>query len=146
MPLAQTPGQCLVLGSTGVPMSLERKALVVDDDISIRLLVSRILERANFQVDVARDGAEAIEHLKRDDYAFIVLDLMMPRVDGATVIRYMKEHFPSKLPNTLVVSAFGAKAVESVSPPVGRFLEKPFDVTTLLNHAAECYYFWSAEN
>ena len=119
-------------------MSLDRRALVVDDDAGIRLLVRRVLARNGFIVDVARDGAEAIEHILANDYSVIVLDVMMPRLDGRAVIRYVEEHIPDKLPQIIVMSAFGAAVREDVCPPVGRFLEKPFDIGQLVREVTEC--------
>ena len=122
-------------------MSLDRKALVVDDDAAIRILVKRILTRHNFDVDVARDGAEAIEKIAKNDYGVIVLDLMMPRIDGSGVVRYLQAAHPDKLRNVIAMSAFGKSARETICPPVGRFIEKPFDVNHLVNEATECYWF-----
>ena len=118
--------------------SLDRRVLVVDDDVSIRVLVSRVLSRAAYEVEVARDGAEAIEMLARNHYSAIVLDLMMPRVDGVGVVKYLTEHDAETLKNVIVLTAFGAKALSSVCPPVGRFLEKPFDVDALMREVTEC--------
>lgn len=122
------------------PEPLERRALVVDDDAGIRLLLKRILARHQFEVDVARDGGEALEKILASDYAVIVLDLMMPRIDGAAVIRYLEEHCPDQLGNVIVMTAFGASALEAVCPPVARHIEKPFDVNHLLNEVTECYW------
>jgi two-component system, OmpR family, response regulator CpxR len=116
----------------------ERRALVVDDDAGIRVLVARVLSRNDYQVDAARDGAEAIEQMLQHDYAVIVLDLMMPRIDGFAVIRYLIEHYPEKLQNVVVMTAFGAGAFSHVCPPVERFIEKPFDINDLLAAAAQC--------
>jgi len=55
-----------------------KPVLVVDDDDAIRTLVERVLRREKFEVESARDGHEAIEKLSRNDYATILLDLMMP--------------------------------------------------------------------
>jgi CheY-like chemotaxis protein len=119
-------------------MSDPRRALVVDDDVSIRVLVARILRRKGFVVDVARDGAEAIEKMLEHDYAVITLDLMMPRLDGAAVVRYLVQHKPEKVGNVIVMTAFDAAALEQVCPPVARFIEKPFDIDVLVTHAIEC--------
>ncbi len=119
-------------------MSSERRALVVDDDAGIRILVARVLKRQGFIVDSARDGAEAIELMLQHDYAVITHDLMMPRIDGFAVIKYLTEHQPEKLQNVIVMTAFGASALQKVCPPVGRFLEKPFDISALLAEATEC--------
>ena len=121
-------------------MTLARKALVVDDDASIRLLLRRILTRNQFEVDVARDGGEALEKILAHDYAVIVLDIMMPRIDGVAVVNYLEEHRPDLLANVIVMSAFGESAAQSVCPPVLRFIEKPFDVNHLLSEVTECYW------
>jgi len=118
--------------------SLDRRVLVVDDDISIRVLVGRVLSRAAWEVEVARDGAEAIEMLTQKHYSAIVLDLMMPRVDGIGVVKYLSEHDPETLNKVIVLTAFGPSALSKVCPPVGRFLEKPFDVDTLMREVTEC--------
>jgi CheY-like chemotaxis protein len=119
-------------------LSEARRALVVDDDAGIRILVSRILARHGFTVDVARDGAEAIEKLLQHDYDVIALDLMMPRIDGIGVVRYLVEHQPQNVANVIVMTAFGASALAKVCPPVVRFIEKPFDIEALLTEAKEC--------
>jgi len=119
-------------------MSERPRALVVDDDAGIRVLVSRVLTRKGFAVDSARDGAEAIEKILQHDYAVIALDLMMPRIDGLGVVRYLAEHKPEKLGHVIVMTAFGAAALEKVCPPVERFLEKPFDINALVAQAVEC--------
>jgi len=126
-------------------MSLERRALVVDDDTAIRILLARVLTRSAFEVDSARDGAEAIEKLQAHEYDIVILDLMMPRIDGAGVVKYLTEHDPSMLPRVIVLTAFGASGLKRVSPPVGRVLEKPFDVERLLREITECYWLTSGE-
>jgi len=118
-------------------MTAERRALVVDDDAGIRILLSRILTRHGFVVDAVRDGAEAIERLLQHDYALITLDLMMPRIDGFAVVKYISEHLPDTLDRVIVMTAFGTNALDQVCPPVARFIEKPFDLDRLLTEAAE---------
>jgi CheY-like chemotaxis protein len=113
----------------------ERRALVVDDDASIRILVTRILTRNGFVVESARDGAEAIEKVLEHDYNVITLDLMMPRIDGFAVMKYISEHRPELLPNVIVVTAYGPNVIEKVCPSVVRIVEKPFDLNALLAEA-----------
>lgn len=115
-----------------------RRALVVDDDPAIRILVSRILGRHGLIVDSARDGAEAIEKLLQHDYDVIALDLLMPRIDGFGVVKYLVDHRPEHLANVIVMTAFGASALPKVCPPVSRFIEKPFDVEDFMTQATEC--------
>jgi CheY-like chemotaxis protein len=116
----------------------ERRALVVDDDPGIRVLVTRILTRNGFVVESARDGAEAIEKVLQHDYNVITLDLMMPRIDGFAVVKYLSEHRPEMLPNVIVVTAFGPNVTEKICPSVVRIIEKPFDLNALLAEATAC--------
>jgi len=116
----------------------ERRALVVDDDPGIRVLVTRVLTRNGFLVESARDGGEAIEKVLQRDYNVITLDLMMPRIDGFAVVKYLAEHRPETLANVIVVTAFGQSAIEKVCPPVVRVIEKPFDLKTLVAEATAC--------
>ena len=119
-------------------MTHERRALVIDDDAAIRVLVTRILARHGYAVDSARDGAEAIEKLAHNDYCVITLDLMMPRVDGFTVVKFLTEYHPATLEKVIVMTAYGAQARDELCPPVVRFVEKPFEIEELLAHADEC--------
>jgi CheY-like chemotaxis protein len=114
------------------------RALVVDDDVAIRRLVTRILQRHAFIADDARDGAEAIEKLALAPYDVIVLDLMMPRVDGAGVMKYLAEYHPAQLPTVIIMTAFGASFADRLSPAPAHFLAKPFDVNALLREVADC--------
>ena len=118
-------------------MAGERRALVVDDDPGIRVLVTRVLARNGFVVETARDGGEAIEKVLQHEYDVITLDLMMPRIDGFAVVKYLTEHRPEVLANLIVVTAFGSKALEKI-PPAVRFIEKPFDLNALLAEATAC--------
>ena len=118
-------------------MTGARRALVVDDDAGIRILVTRILQRNGFVVESARDGADAIEHLLQFDYDLVALDLMMPRIDGFGVIRYLTDHMPERLATVVVMTAFGSTVLSKVCPPVTRFLEKPFDIEALIARATE---------
>ena len=119
-------------------METTRRALVVDDDAAIRILVTRILTRDGYTVDAVRDGGEAIEMVLQHEYDVIALDLMMPRIDGHGVVRYLIDHRPELLDKVIVMTAGGTMALTKVCPPIGRFLEKPFDVKRLLAEAAEC--------
>src|SRR3989442_13634488 len=65
--------------------------LVVDDDPKIADLVRLYLERAGFQVVVAADGLAALQLMRKTQPALMVLDLMLPGVDGSTVARIARE-------------------------------------------------------
>ena len=72
------------------PVSTQRPILVVDDDRKIVALVRAYLEREGFRVIVAYDGREALRKARTEDPALIVLDLMLPEVDGFVVMRLLR--------------------------------------------------------
>jgi len=112
--------------------SNEARVLVADDDQAIRQLVCTILQREGLEVDCVADGQEAIEKLEQHDYAVILLDLMMPRVDGFGVAAYLKENPPANKPVVLVVSAYADQKFKEVDPDVvAGVLRKPFEVANI---------------
>jgi two-component system response regulator ResD len=117
----------------------KKKVLVVDDDDAIRTMVERVLKREQFEVESARDGHEAIEKLNRNDYATVLLDLMMPRVDGHGVLRYLEQTRQTPKPWVIVMTANhqGASATADARP-VFRVLSKPFDIRQLVTHVRDC--------
>ena len=112
-----------------------KKILVVDDDDAIRTMVERVLRRSQYEVESARDGFEAIEKLTRNDYSTVLLDLMMPRVDGHGVLRFLENEHSEPTPPVIVMTANlpGVSQTQS-SKPVFRELPKPFDISQLLAH------------
>jgi CheY-like chemotaxis protein len=116
-----------------------QRVLVADDDQSIRQLVSTIVKRETFIVDAASAGLGAIDCLKRHDYAVVLLDLMMPRMDGFGVIEWLKENPPLIKPIVLVATAYADQRFKEVdSDVVAGVLRKPFDVTELGNLIRAC--------
>jgi CheY-like chemotaxis protein len=117
----------------------QKPVLVVDDDDAIRTLVERVLRREKFVVDSARDGREAIEKLSRNDYGTILLDLMMPRVDGLGVLRFLETERPECLKSVIVMTANLHGAAEAArAKPAFRVVSKPFDLKQLIAHFREC--------
>jgi len=106
--------------------------LVADDDQSIRQLVSTIVRKEGFAVDCVVDGLEAIGKLKEHDYAVILLDLMMPRMDGFGVIDYLKRHPPRMKPIVLIITAYADQRFKLVDPNVvAGVIRKPFEIADL---------------
>ena len=102
-------------------------------------MVERVLRREHFDVESARDGFEAIEKLARNEYTTVLLDLMMPRVDGHGVLRFLETERPAEKPWVIVMTANMQGANETAhSKPVFRVLPKPFDIRQLISHVKEC--------
>jgi DNA-binding response OmpR family regulator len=120
-------------------MDSSRRALVVDDDEPIRMMLAKVVERQNLSVDTARDGAEAIEKIDHNGYSLIILDLMMPRVDGFAVLRYMQEHHPDMVPCTIIASAVPENEIlKKFDGDVFRIHAKPFDMSQLIDDIRKC--------
>lgn len=110
-----------------------RRVLIVDDDDAIRKMVERVLKRERYDVDCACDGYEAIEKIAHNDYSAILLDLMMPRVDGLGVLRFVERHRPELSRAVIIMSANVPSAADAAREKrVARVLEKPFDLQDLL--------------
>lgn len=115
------------------------RVLVADDDYSIRQLVCTIVKREGLEVDCAADGAEAIEHLRTNDYAVILLDLMMPRVDGFGVVEHIRTHPMAQKPVILVITAYADQKFKEIDPNlVAGVLRKPFEVADLGKLVRDC--------
>jgi CheY-like chemotaxis protein len=123
-----------------LPEEIKKRVLVVDDDDAIRTMVERVLRRERYDVESARDGFEAIEKLARNDYATVLLDLMMPRVDGHGVLRFLETEKAEAAPKVIVMTANLSHAPSAAdAKPVFRILSKPFNISDLVTHVRECH-------
>jgi CheY-like chemotaxis protein len=113
--------------------------LLADDNEATCTLITALLQ-GDFVVDVASDGGEAIEKLKSRQYAVILLDLLMPFVDGFAVLDFLKENRPDLLGRVLVVTAsLSSKQMQRVREyAVFGVIPKPFEVDTLYNTVRQC--------
>lgn len=114
------------------------RVLIADDESSIRLLVSRVLKRAGFDPVEAVDGQDAIEHLDAGSYDALVLDLMMPRVDGFGVVDHLIETQPRMMEKTVVMTAFPKAAAKERLHHLCCIVSKPFEVAELISLVRKC--------
>jgi CheY-like chemotaxis protein len=113
--------------------------LVVEDDPAIRRLVTMVLQRHGYQVDIACDGLEAVLKLGLCDYDVIVLDLMMPHLDGFTFLNTFAREEPERLRKVIVTSAASPAVIrERMDRQPFRLLPKPFDIAELVTTVGEC--------
>lgn len=70
---------------------MNKKILIVDDEQSIVTLLTYNLEKAGFKTDAAYDGIEAVRMIENDDYDLIILDLMLPGLDGMEVCKHLRQ-------------------------------------------------------
>lgn len=113
------------------------RVLVVDDEASIRDLLSKTLALAEYDVDVAPDGRSALERMRMSSYDLLITDLKMPGIDGLTVIREAKR-YKAEMP-IIIITGFSTEssAIEAVNLGVAGYLTKPFRVPQVLAAAAK---------
>jgi excisionase family DNA binding protein len=119
------------------PVAGRPRVLVVDDEASIRDLLSKTLALAEYDVDLAPDGRTALERLRIMQYDLLITDLKMPGVDGLAVIREARR-LKADIP-VIIITGFSteASAIEAVNLGVSGYLTKPFRVPRVLAVAAK---------
>lgn len=120
-------------------LSESRAVLVVEDDLAIRRLVRMVLERHGYRVDVASDGAEAENRIRSSKYDAIILDLMMPRLDGFAFLVHLQQEDPERLKRIIVTSAASPALIQErlhVAP--FDMVPKPFDISDLADRVRAC--------
>jgi len=116
-----------------------KRALVVDDDAGVQGLFNLVLKRDGFSVDCAPGGREAFEYLRRGSYSVILLDLMMPDVNGFELLDRLERDSPSLLRRVIVMTGASQRAVEGLDPKrVWGMVRKPFDINEMMTSAKKC--------
>jgi len=113
---------------------MAKRILVVDDDENILNLEKTILEQKGFQVTTADGGVEALKVLGEQTFDLILLDVMMPEVDGFTVCRKIKEEPRLKdIPVIFLTAKGGGEALaEGFESGAVMYINKPFTANKLL--------------
>ena len=116
----------------------QKRVLVVDDDATTRALLASVLERQSLIVDLAADGQEALDLLDENTYSVVLLDLLMPVVDGFTVLDRLSDG-GKPLPVVLVVTAADRRALAQLdSRRIHGIVRKPFDSEELASLVVAC--------
>ena len=121
------------------PLAPVRQVIVVDDDPGLRTLFIAILERKGFTVDVAPDGRAAYDRISRTPYSAIVLDLMMPDVNGFELLERLARECPSLLPRVIVMTGASRRVVQTLdTSSIWGLIRKPFDIDELVTAVLAC--------
>jgi len=112
--------------------------LIADDDPDILLLISLTLERDGYEVVSASDGARALESARERVPHLIVLDLMMPGIDGCEVTRRLRAAEATKDVPIMIVTAFAEESQAAMALAAGAdaYMKKPFSPRELLAKTA----------
>lgn len=108
------------------------KILVIDDERSIRNTLKEVLEYEGHQIELAQDGLEGLEQLKKGCFEVILCDIKMPNMDGIEVLEKISE-MGTDIP-VVMISGHGNidTAVEAIKKGAFDFIEKPLDLNRLL--------------
>jgi DNA-binding NtrC family response regulator len=113
-------------------MNRKGKLLVVDDEASLRLLLSNELARAGYAVDVASGGDEALGRVREDYYHVVLLDIVMPLTDGISVLRTIKAE---KIMSEVIILTGNASlesAIECMKLGAFEYVRKPYSISELI--------------
>lgn len=100
------------------------RVLIVDDDPAVRAIMAALIKRDGTTVDIAQDGEQAIAMLRGERYDAVVLDLLMPRIDGLGVIAFMK----NERVDTPVIVLSAVSDDQALDPAIVRVvMHKPFE-------------------
>lgn len=111
------------------------KILVADDEVSITELIRKSLEREGYQVIVANDGSEALRKIHSEQPDLVILDVVMPVLDGYEVLEAMRAHPETASIPVVMLTAFPSDvgAVAAFEHEADSYLSKPFDPEVLLS-------------
>ena len=110
-----------------------KRILVVDDELNMRLVLKAMLEKENYEVATASDGLEALNILKNNDFAVVVTDLKMPKLDGMGLLGKVAKNYPST--PVIIITAHGTidTAVDALKKGAFDYITKPFEQDDLKN-------------
>lgn len=111
---------------------MQKKLLVVDDDTDIRELLEFDLAQSGYDVDTAKDGGEGLQKALSNDYDIILLDVMMPKMNGFDVCKNIRIHKPN-VP-ILLLTAKGTinDKTDGFNSGADDYIVKPFDIQEVL--------------
>ena len=110
---------------------LAKRILIVDDEENTRLGLSKLLSQDGFLVDLAANGTEALEVLRRQRVNLVISDINMPDMNGIAFLREISRRFPST--NVIMITAYGGveSYLEAMNLGALEYLHKPIRLDEL---------------
>lgn len=112
---------------------MSTRVLYVDDEDTLRFLVKEQLSAEGFDVVVAEDGLAAMECMREQTFDVVLLDILMPGLDGFAVLREMRNR--PKQPRVIMLTGVSeiSTAVESLKRGANDYITKPYDLKDLIS-------------
>jgi CheY-like chemotaxis protein len=122
----------MAMDAGGRPTRSPKRILVVEDEPEVRALLSMILRCAGYEVDTAPDGSDALHQLRYTKPDLLLLDLMLPRMDGSEVIEAIRANPATRDLRIVAISArYGL--LSALAYDVQAYVPKPFDTEVFLD-------------
>ena len=113
---------------------MTKKILEVDDEPDIHSVIKAVLSKKDYDVQSASDGQEALEKLSTQKYDLIILDVLMPNVDGFTVLQRIREGGQTDLPVVMLTAMSSGRDIwKGYEKGATYYLTKPFENKQLVN-------------
>lgn len=116
-----------------------QKILIVDDEPNIVMTLEYAFKKNNFEVYIARDGSEALQILKNHIPDIVLLDIMMPNVDGYETLKLIKEN--KQLQHTKVIFVTAKNKASDIEKGLklgaNKYITKPFSIKKMLSEVQE---------
>ncbi|AFQ42677.1 sigma-54-dependent transcriptional regulator [Desulfosporosinus meridiei] len=116
-----------------------RRILIADDEANMRWVLERALSREGYEVEVVEDGQLAVDRAIAERPNLVLLDLKMPKMDGLTVLKTLKEYYPDLMIIMMTAHGSTATAVGAMKAGAHDYLMKPFDIDELLITVAKAF-------
>jgi CheY-like chemotaxis protein len=121
------------------PPTSHSSVLVVDDDQALRGLFTTLLGKNGFAVDTASDGRAAFDQIHRHNYSVILLDLMMPEVNGFELLDRLERDSPALMEKVIVMTGASQRSIQNLDTSrVWGLIRKPFDIDNLVSSTVAC--------
>ena len=113
------------------------RILVIDDDESIRKILSAILEEEGYTVETAENGREAIDKTNAKVYNLVLVDVRLPDIEGVVLLGKLKETMPRM--RKIIITGFPTvrNAIEAVNNMADAYMLKPFEIGKILETIKE---------
>lgn len=108
------------------------KILVIEDEADLNRSIVKLLKAQQYSVDTAYDGEEALEYIRVSNYDVIISDIMMPKLDGLGVLKYLRNH-QIKTPVLMLTAKDSLKdKITGLDSGADDYMVKPFEFDELL--------------
>lgn len=110
-----------------------KKILVVEDEKDIQNIIKAFLENAGYKVEIADDGLDAINLIQKNNYDLILLDIMLPKIDGFTVCEMIRKN--NNIPIIILTALTDEESqLKGFDKLADDYITKPFSMPILLKH------------